>query len=99
MTTNLSESFIHILKGSCALHVSVLVQLIFFRTNAYFDKQKDYPYDYMHKENYGLLLLSWNWMPTYLDIEIILQYFSILMMTLFRFTPLINQVSKMKLDE
>jgi hypothetical protein len=47
MTTNLSESFNHILKGLYALHVSSLVQLIFFRTSAYFDKQKDYAYDYI----------------------------------------------------
>jgi transposase-like protein len=46
ITTNLSESLNHVLKGACALHVSTLIQLTFFRTNVYFVKQKDYANDY-----------------------------------------------------
>ena len=40
--------------------------------------------------NYGLKLFSWNWIPTCLDPQIIVQCFSMLMMILFRFTPFIN---------
>ena len=50
----------------------------------------------LHVGNCGLLLFSWKWMPIYLDLEIILQYFLMLMMIFFRFTPLINQVIRFR---
>ena len=58
ITTNLSKSFNHILKGAHVFPVSALVQLIFFRTNAYFVKQKEDAYDYIAQRNYSLLLFS-----------------------------------------
>jgi hypothetical protein len=58
ITTNLSKSFNHVLKGAHVFPVYALVQLIFFRTNAYFVKQKEDAYDYIAQRNYSLLLFS-----------------------------------------
>jgi hypothetical protein len=33
--TNISESFNHVLKGACTMHVSALVQIIFYKRNRY----------------------------------------------------------------
>jgi hypothetical protein len=44
MITNRSESFNHVLKGACALHVFTLVQFPFNRNNAYLVTQKGNAY-------------------------------------------------------
>ena len=40
MTTNLLESFNHVLKSACAKPISALLQLIFYRCNSYWIKQR-----------------------------------------------------------
>ena len=40
MTTNLLESFNHVLKDSYALSISALVQLTFYRCNSYWVKRR-----------------------------------------------------------
>jgi hypothetical protein len=40
MTTNLSESFNHVLKNARVMPISALVQLTFYRCNGYWVKQR-----------------------------------------------------------
>jgi len=52
MITNHSESFDHVLKGACTLHVFTLVQFPFNRNNAYLVTQKGNAYDFI---TYGVI--------------------------------------------